>query len=199
MSYFTMFTHISLSALLALPLLASAGVTPVILPRDDIVGRQVTISPVLPTLPRAIISRQVVTISPVISPVLPREDGTDITGRQITIPALPAPPAIPALPTLKTRQVPAYRIMHLYPVISACVPLNNPQLDDMSHSESYQNCHMTRHRSLSLHPILNPNPNTTGPLKFMDLRRRHEVTFRHANRTGSTRLLELRSPIAELQ
>ncbi|KAK0184044.1 hypothetical protein F5146DRAFT_1177723 [Armillaria mellea] len=102
-----MFAHISVSALLALPLLASAGVIPVILPRDDITGRQVTISPVLPTLPRAVISRQVVTISPVISPVLPREDGTDIAGRQITIPALPAPPAIPALPTLKRRQLPA--------------------------------------------------------------------------------------------
>ncbi|KAK0186259.1 hypothetical protein F5146DRAFT_1142573 [Armillaria mellea] len=104
-----MFARISVTALLALPLLVSAGVISVVLPRDDIVGRQVTVSPVLPTLPRdngaVIMGRQVVTISP----VFPREkpdDGAVISGRQaapappaaVAPPAAPAPPALPAPP-----------------------------------------------------------------------------------------------------
>ncbi|PBK86820.1 hypothetical protein ARMGADRAFT_1123888 [Armillaria gallica] len=129
-----MFVHISVSALMALPLLTSAGVIPVIFSHDDIMGRQVMISPVLPTLPRAVIvGRQVVTISPVIS----HEDGTDITGWQITIPALStlkgrqllalpamlalsATPALPAtfiLPVLTGRQVPALLALPATPAL----------------------------------------------------------------------------------
>ncbi|KAK0224899.1 hypothetical protein EDD85DRAFT_230038 [Armillaria nabsnona] len=81
-SHFIMLTRISVSALLALPLLASAGVIPVVLPRDDITGRQA-----LPAPP-----------APPAVPVLPVLADRQLPALPIPLPALPAPPAFLAPP-----------------------------------------------------------------------------------------------------
>ncbi|KAK0443346.1 fungal hydrophobin-domain-containing protein [Desarmillaria tabescens] len=95
-----MFTRLSFTAFLALPLLSNAGVIPVLPPvpsSDDsistgLTGRQVItasphIGPVLPidTDSTVISSRQVITASPNIGPVLPIDtDSTVISSRQVT-------------------------------------------------------------------------------------------------------------------
>ncbi|KAK0215333.1 hypothetical protein EDD85DRAFT_871418 [Armillaria nabsnona] len=81
-----MFARISL---LVLPLLASAGVIPIFVPRNDIGQLYPVICPNAPPIP-----------------VIAREDSFVITGRQIpALPAPPAPPAPPALPVLIGRQI----------------------------------------------------------------------------------------------
>ncbi|KAK0429550.1 hypothetical protein EV421DRAFT_2091961, partial [Armillaria borealis] len=65
-------------------------------------------------------------------------------------------------------------------------------------SHSCPNCHITCDGSPSIHPILDNNViallQSNRPPSASE-----EVTFRHAQRTGSTRLLELHSSITELQ
>ncbi|PBK61832.1 hypothetical protein ARMSODRAFT_622017 [Armillaria solidipes] len=99
-----MFARISL---LALPLLASASVIPVVLPRNDIEQGPSLYPVICPNAP------------PI--PAIARGDSFVITDRQI--PAFPAPPAIPVIPRpARLCMIAGRQVITGSPVISPGLP-----------------------------------------------------------------------------
>ncbi|KAK0434441.1 hypothetical protein EV421DRAFT_2022975 [Armillaria borealis] len=107
-----MFARISL---LALPLLASAGVIPIFVPRNDIGQLYPVICPNAPPIPViaredsfVITARQIPALpAPPAPPTIPAPPALPVlTGRQITLPAPPAPPAFPAPPAIPVIPLP---------------------------------------------------------------------------------------------
>ncbi|PBK86708.1 hydrophobin-domain-containing protein [Armillaria gallica] len=110
-----MFLRHSFTALLALPLLANAGVIPIISPvppHDD--------------SSTSIAGRQVVTVAPTICPVLRRgesDDGSDIAGRQVA-PTICAP-ALPRDELDEHTAIAGRQVTTISPVISPVVPIGS--------------------------------------------------------------------------
>lgn len=103
-----MFIHISVTALLALPLLARAAAIPIVVPRDDdnvITSRQTIPSlPALP-IPIPVIPALPAPAAPAAPPAIPALPFS-IPTLPVPFPALPAPPAFPAFPPIPTFTLP---------------------------------------------------------------------------------------------
>ncbi|SJL14469.1 uncharacterized protein ARMOST_17926 [Armillaria ostoyae] len=107
-------------SLLALPLLASAGVIPIFVPRNDIGQLYPVICPNAPPIPVitredsfVITARQIPALpAPPAPPAIPAPPALPVlTGRQITLPAPPAPPVFPAPPAIPVIPLPGLPVL----------------------------------------------------------------------------------------
>ncbi|PBK59391.1 hydrophobin-domain-containing protein [Armillaria solidipes] len=154
-----MFLRHSFTALLALPLLANAGVIPIISPVPPRDGSTTGIA-----------GRQVVTVAPTICPVLRRDesdDGTDIAGRQVA-PTICAP-ALPRDEADEHIAIAGRQVTTISPVVGPVLPIGSSivssrqitglpiissVLPDLPHDESNDGAVITGRQVVTVSPVL---------------------------------------------